>query len=205
MKQRAAKRPADERKREILESAQAVFAAEGYANAGAEDVARAAGVAPSAIYRHFPSKRDLYLAALRDAGPRLQAIWNGTAATSGDPLEAAWKVGLDYYDHVQTRAPYASLWFQALGDVSDPEVREVIAGNYTGIVGLLERQLATGQAAGVVRDDIDARIAAWHFMAIGLTFDLVHHLGLDDELNREKVEAWGRLYLDSIRAKEVSG
>lgn len=183
----------------ILDSAQSVFAASGYANAGAEEVARAAGVAPSAIYRYFPSKRELYLAALRDAGPRLLSIWTEAAGAVEDPLDAIWRVGLDYYDHAQTRSPYARLWFQALGDASDPEVRTAIAGNFTAMVDLLAAQLGAGQARGLVRSDLNPRIAAWHFLAIGLTFDLVAHLGLDDELDRERVEEWGRLYIESIR------
>jgi AcrR family transcriptional regulator len=183
----------------ILESAQAVFAASGYANAGTEDVARAAGVAPSAIYRYFPSKRDLYLAALNDAGPRLASMWRATARASADPFEAIQRVGLDYYDHVQGRTPYTQLWFQALGDASDPDVRETMANNFLAIIDTLAAQLEAGKASGLIRHDLDTRVAAWHFMSIGLTFDLIHQLGLDAELDRPKVEAWGRLYIDSIR------
>ena len=104
-----------ERKRMILESAQTVFAASGYANAGAEDVARDAGVAPSAIYRHFSSKRELYLAALRDSGARLLSMWKDSAGVTGDPLQMIWQIGMDYYDHVQTRSTHSRLFFQALG------------------------------------------------------------------------------------------
>jgi len=191
----------------ILESAQAVFAASGYANAGTEEVARAAGVAPSAIYRYFPSKRDLYLAALSDAGPRLASIWQAAARGAADPFEAIQKVGLDYYDHVQGRTPYTQLWFQALGDASDPDVRETMASNFLAIVDALTAQLEAGKAAGFFRQDMDTRVAAWHFMSIGLTFDLIHQLGLDHELDRPRVEAWGRLYIDSIRegAHEKTG
>ncbi len=183
----------------ILESAQSLFAAAGYANASAEDVARGAGVAPSAIYRHFASKRALYLAALRDSGTRLLSIWKNAAGESADPLQTIWQLGLDYYDHVQSRSTFAPLWFQALGDASDPEVRGAIAANHTAMVDHLTGLIAAGQARGIVRAALDPRIAAWHFLAIGLTFDLLNHLGLNDELDREKVEAWGRLYIDSIR------
>lgn len=199
MKQRAPKRPAAERKRLILESAQSVFAAAGYASAGTGEVAAGAGVAPSAIYRYFSSKRELYLATLRDAGPRLVALWREAAARSNDPLETIWQLGLQYYDHVQGRSPFAQLWFQALGDASDPEVREIMAGSFEAMVGVIAGLIEAARERGLVRPGVDSRIAAWHFMGIGLTFDLVHHLGMDDELDRPRVEQWGRLYIQTIR------
>lgn len=199
MRQRAPKRPAAERKSLILESAQEVFAASGYANAGTEAIARGAGVSPSALYRYFPSKRDLYLATLRNAGPRLLALWGERAQAATDPLEAVRRLGLEYYDHVHGRSSYAQLWFQALADAGEPEVRETIAANFTGMVDAISVLISAGQSAGTARRDIDPRIAAWHFMAIGFTFDLVHHLALDAELDRDRVEAWGRLFIDSLR------
>ena len=199
MKQRAPKQPGAERKRLILESAQAVFAANGYANSGTEEVARAAGVAASALYRYFPSKRELYLAALRDAGPRLLGMWQPAIQGSADPFETIRLLGLAYYDHLQTRSPFAQLWFQALGDVSDADVREAIAGNFTAMVEAMSGLIQRAQDEGLARRDLDPRIAAWHFLAIGLTFDLIHHLGLDGELDRERVADWGDLYIDSLR------
>ncbi len=199
MRQRAPKRPAAERRRLILESAHDVFAASGYANAGTGDVARAAGVSAAALYRYFPSKRDLYLATLRSAGPRLLGLWADRARDAADPLEAVRTLGLEYYDHIQGRASYARLWFQALGDADDPEVRETIAANFTGMVDVIARLIASAQERGLARGDVDPRIAAWHFMAIGFTFDLVNHLALDGELDRAKVEAWGQLFIDSLR------
>ncbi len=199
MRQRAPKRPAAERKRLILESAQDVFAVSGYANTGTEDVARAAGVSAAALYRYFPSKRDLYLATLRSAGPRLLSLWAGRAKGASNPLEGVRTLGLEYYDHIQGRASYARLWFQALGEADDPEVRETIAANFTGMVDVISRLITTAQERGLARRDIDPRIAAWHFMAIGFTFDLVNHLALDGELDRAKVEAWGQLFIDSLR------
>lgn len=186
----------------IIESAQNVFADAGYANAATADVARAAGVAPAAIYRYFPSKRDLYLAALRDAGPKLLKLIGEMATDTGDPLETIWRFGLAYYDRVNDRTPFASLWFQALGDVADDEVRETIAANFTTTVDLVAGQLEQGKRSGLVRQDLDTRVAGWQFMATGLTFDLLHHLGLDGELDREKVETWGRMFIDSLRSEQ---
>jgi len=198
MRKRAPKRPAHERRRLILESAQTVFAASSYARVGTAGLAKAAGISEPALYRYFPSKRDLYVSTLRAAGQRLLGIWKRTVDQSGDPLGAIWTIGIGYYDHLRGRSPVMRLWFQALAEASDPSVRTALAENFAGAVGLLEANLEDGKARGLIRRDLNARIAAWHFMAIGLTFDLIHLLGLDEELDRPKVEEWGRLYLESI-------
>jgi len=63
------KRPAHRpsRRKEIIEAATRVFARDGYVEARVEDIARAAGVAPTAIYYHFGGKEELFTDALRVA------------------------------------------------------------------------------------------------------------------------------------------
>jgi AcrR family transcriptional regulator len=63
------KRPAHRpsRRRQIIEAATRAFSRDGYVEARVEDIARAAGVAPTAIYYHFGSKEELFTQALRSA------------------------------------------------------------------------------------------------------------------------------------------
>ncbi len=63
------KRPAHRpsRRRQIIEAATKAFSRDGYVEARIEDIARAAGVAPTAIYYHFGSKEELFTQALRSA------------------------------------------------------------------------------------------------------------------------------------------
>src|SRR3990172_8952996 len=99
MRKRAPKRPAHERRRLILESAQTVFAASSYARVGTAGLAKAAGISEPALYRYFPSKRDLYVSTLRAAGQRLLGIWQGIVDQAADPPGAIWAIGMGYYDH----------------------------------------------------------------------------------------------------------
>lgn len=198
---RAPKQPAHERKRTILDGARSVFAASSYAQAETADLAKAAGVKPAALYRYFPSKRDLYLATLRDAGPRLLELWRQAIDQAEDPLAAIWTLGMAYYDHVESHSAVMRLWFQALGETADPEVRETVAATVGGAVDLLVKNIEDGKARGLIREDVEPRLAAWHFMAIGFSFDIIHLLGFDADLGRARAEEWGRLYIDSLRER----
>jgi len=175
-----------------------VFARSSYAKVGTAELARAAGLSEPALYRYFAGKRDLYVATLEAMGARLLEIWRQVAAEHEDPLEAIRAIGLGYYDHLQARAPVLRLFYEAISEIDDPTIRRTVRANFLAMVGFVEGLLLAARAAGRLRADVDARIAAWHFMAIGFSFDLVHLLGVEGELDRGKVEAWGSLYLDSL-------
>ncbi len=57
----------------ILAAARRVFARKGYHGTLMEDVARAAGLSKGALYFHFPSKEELFLSLVEDAGVQLAA------------------------------------------------------------------------------------------------------------------------------------
>jgi len=50
---------------EILAAARKVFAVRGFSDATMDEIASAAGIAKGTVYLYFPSKKDVYLAALK--------------------------------------------------------------------------------------------------------------------------------------------
>jgi AcrR family transcriptional regulator len=54
------------RERQIIEAARDVFIAKGFAAATTAEIARRAGVAEGTIYNYFPSKRELFIAVIKD-------------------------------------------------------------------------------------------------------------------------------------------
>ncbi len=62
--QRSQRLPRSARRAQLLESAQATFAALGYHAAAMDDIAERAGVSKPVLYQHFPGKLDLYIALL---------------------------------------------------------------------------------------------------------------------------------------------
>ena len=58
--------PEAERRAQILRSARSVFIEKGFVAARVEDVARRAGLSKGAVYFYFSSKRDLFMALVRE-------------------------------------------------------------------------------------------------------------------------------------------
>ena len=84
MTQTPAKRlTADERRQAVLDTACRVFSRSSYRGATTAEIAREAGISEPILYRHFGSKRDLYLACMDEAWRSFRAICE--EALAGDP------------------------------------------------------------------------------------------------------------------------
>ncbi|HEX5909777.1 MAG TPA: TetR/AcrR family transcriptional regulator [Thermoleophilaceae bacterium] len=105
-----------ERRDLVLRAGGAEFGRRGYAAARIEDIAAAAGVTKPIVYRHFESKKGLYLALLRKHETDLPTFLEG-AGEGTTPILELW---LDY-----VRAN-SHAWLMLFRDHSgDDEIRRV--------------------------------------------------------------------------------
>jgi AcrR family transcriptional regulator len=88
----------------IVEAAARVFAERGYAGASMTDIAAAAGIAPSVIYDHFASKRDLHLELLSEHG---HALITGTTQHAEGSGEAVVRRSTEAFFGFVEQHPYA--------------------------------------------------------------------------------------------------
>ena len=201
MATRAPRRSAQQRRRLILQSAQAVFAANNYASVGTADLAKAAGISEPALYRYFTSKKDLFISTIQDSGARLLEIWERLAMEAVNPLDVIWAIGLGYYDHLRSRSPVMKLLFQAVSEADDPDIRRALHENFASFIRFLSENIEEAKRRGLIRQDVDTIVAAWQFMAMGLGLDLIHMLSFTDDIDRSAVEEWQRMYLSSLLEK----
>lgn len=114
----------DERRAQLLRLAQAAFATRSYDDVSMDELARQAGVSKGLLYHYFPTKRDLYLAGLRQAAQELLAA-TLVEAPGASPIQRI-RAGLDAYLAFvsQRAAAYTALLRGGIG--SDPEVAAVL-------------------------------------------------------------------------------
>jgi len=89
---------ADNRERELLDAAAALFAQRGYAATSMRDIALAVRMLPGSVYYHFASKEELLVAVYQAGVEDLSKALREGLATSSDPwtrLEAACRVHLE--------------------------------------------------------------------------------------------------------------
>jgi AcrR family transcriptional regulator len=145
---RARRLPAEDRRRQIIESAREVFASQSFAKVGTADLAKAVGVSEPALYRYFSGKKELFLATLRSTAPKLLDLWQNIASDVDDPLETLWSIGIDYYDHLQSHSGNMRLQFQAISEAHDPEIRQALRENFASFVDFVAETLDEGKRRG---------------------------------------------------------
>jgi AcrR family transcriptional regulator len=178
---RAAKQPAEVRRETLVEAAIRVFARTSYRAAGTAEIAREAGVAEPTIYRHFDSKRDLYLAALRRCGTIVQERFARIDEQTPLAHEALAAMGAWYREAMETDPVYLRLRQRALAETDDPEIQLLLRDTYEEILAIFTRVVKRGQEQGTIKRAIDAPAAAWLFLAIGHTMDLSRLIDLGDD------------------------
>ncbi len=182
---RAPKLPADARQRQLLDIAIQVFAKHGYAAASTQAIAAAAGLAEPTIYRHFKSKRVLFLAAYDRASTELLESWHSIEADSSSPLEAIARIGVWYTDRLRARPDDLLLRYRALSHTEDPELSARVRTNYRETLAFVRGLYEQARACGQIDASSDPRALAWLFLAVGAMLDQAQLLELGDELPPE--------------------
>jgi AcrR family transcriptional regulator len=140
--------PAAERREQLLDCAADVFSKQGYARATTAQLAKAAGVTEPIIYRHFKSKRDLFVALIARTGNQTLEQWEKDLAARPDPRRAprpAHRRQPDGQRAGSRRLPRLPPGHQRGRRRGDPDA---ITDHIRSVHGFIERELAKAQEAG---------------------------------------------------------
>ena len=161
--------PAEERKAAVLECACGIFQAGSYRGTTTAEIAREAGVTEPVLYRHFASKRALYLAVLAESWSRLRALWDAAVKEEPDPKFWVGTMGREYFAAKDPKVMCADLWMQALVEANDDaEIRKFLRKQMREVHDYVSDVIRRSQAAGGVFPERDPSAEAWMFISIGL-------------------------------------
>lgn len=121
---RASWTEATERRRQIVEAALPIFASRSYAEATTADVARAANISQPAIFKHFATKRDLFVAVLERTTELVLERWQGAADGAPTPLDGLRAIAWTYAGMAQTQQVTFRVRLRAVAESSDPVIAE---------------------------------------------------------------------------------
>lgn len=150
----------EEKRKLILAAAVRVFARDGYHTSRVGDIAEEAGIAHGLLYHYFSSKEEVLATVFRENWQQLLARFHDVEASqepADEKLRGIAKILLRTWPNdpalvtVMVREVARSPHLQVQVD----EIRE----GFQAIQRVIER----GQADGVFRPDLDARLASWLF------------------------------------------
>ena len=167
--------PAEARRQAVLETACRVFSRSSYRGATTAEIAREAGISEPILYRHFGSKRDLYLACLDEAWRGFRLVCE--EAVAADPEQSLGAIA-DAYMAKGRKLRVVDLWIQALNEASEDKViAAAVRRQIREVRDFFADVIRDGQLRGVVHADRDADAEAWIFVAAGLLATIDSRLG----------------------------
>jgi AcrR family transcriptional regulator len=155
-----------------------VFAEGSYSGATTAEIAREVGVSEPILYRHFGSKRELYLACLESAWRSFRHALDLKLEELGD-AQAVTAVGQAAREfHASGGVKPVTLWIQALTEAGeDEEIRGFLRLQLREVHDYVAAAVRRAQAAGGVPQDRDPDAEAWISVAAALLLSFADRLG----------------------------
>ena len=187
--------PAAKRKTQLLDTAATVFAGMGYHGTTTAELAKAAGVSEPIIYRHFKSKKGLFIELIERTGQDTLGVWKKNLVDLTDPAERLRKL-LASNPMVEAKAQVRyRVIVQAMTETQDPEITAALQGHIHKLHAFIAQELLAAQDAGVAKAAFSAELVAWLLIHIALGYGTLTSLGVPGQ----GTDAQGR-HIDEIVA-----
>ena len=179
---------AEARRQAVRDTACGVFAASSYRGATTAQIAREAGISEPILYRHFGSKRDLYLACLDEAWRSVRELAEDAIARTPETCLGAV---VDAFMAKRAKIRLIDLWIQALNIAAEDKViAAAVRRQIREVRDFFAEVIRDGQRRGVIHAARAPDAEAWIFVAGGLLATIDQRLGglLGGDLERVRAE-----------------
>jgi AcrR family transcriptional regulator len=168
-----------ERRAAVVATACRVFAKSSYHGSTTAQIARETGVTEPVLYRHFASKRELYLACLDTVWQQVRVLWEQAIEREQDPANWLKAIGKAYLEaRASARIVLVDLWIQALTEAADDlEIRRALRQQMREVHEFVAAVIRGAQERGGVLPGRDPDAEAWIFISLGLLSTIDHRLG----------------------------
>ncbi|MCZ6529736.1 MAG: TetR family transcriptional regulator [Chloroflexi bacterium] len=153
----------------ILTAALEVFSQDGYSAARLEDIAQAAEVTRGAIYHHFGSKEELYIALVTERSAGVNQLAEEIVSQGGTSLEILRRLLIGLFEYLNENEEYRALLELAVSNMGLTEglesIRDDTVKGRRRLADLFQEMLSQGIEAGEIRSDLSVRSAAWNLVS----------------------------------------
>lgn len=165
--------PAAARREQLLDCAADLFAEQGYARATTAQLAKSAGVTEPIIYRHFKSKRDLFVALIERTGRRTLEQWERDLKGATEPADRLRRlIGDNPMVSDEGRDAYR-VFLQAISEVDDEKIQQAISRHIGSVHEFLTAELRKAQDAHRVTAKYTPEMLAWLMINIGMGYGVL--------------------------------
>jgi AcrR family transcriptional regulator len=160
------RKPAEERKSEIVEAALRLADKVGPDRLTTGQIAKAVGLTQAALFRHFPKKQDLWEAVAARIGEKFQQRWMAIERGPADPIDRLRTIVAAQLKLIQSTPAIPAILFSRELHLENQALRVIFATFMTNFHSRIEGLIASAQDGGGLRADIAPADAA--YLVIGL-------------------------------------
>ncbi|MCA9275063.1 MAG: TetR/AcrR family transcriptional regulator [Phycisphaerales bacterium] len=165
--------PAAQRREQLLDVAAQLFSEKGYAGATTAQIAKEAGITEPIIYRHFKSKRDLFVALIERTGRQTLEQWETELKDTEDPGARLMKIiGDNPMVSEKGRAGYRVL-LQSISEVDDALIHKAVSDHMMRLHAFITREIERAQEAHKVTTRFSAGVIAWVLVNVGMGYGVL--------------------------------
>lgn len=165
--------PAAERREQLLDRAAELFSERGFARTTTAELAKSAGVTEPIIYRHFSSKRGLFIALIERTGRQTLEQWAQDLEGAEDAADRLRRViGDNPMVSDRGRAGYR-VFLQAISEVDDEEIHKALSDHILKVHEFLVREIRLAQEQHKVTGRFSAEVVGWLLINIGMGYGVM--------------------------------
>ncbi len=165
------------RRKQIIDAALRLVSKYGVKGATLNRIAAEVGLTTPSLYGHFPSRRELLLAAMDAIYERVRELHR--SASGPNALERLRQINLNYMRLVTSEEEFALTLFEFIAAPPDENLREALGAKELMLVEELTEIVREGQREGTIRKEMDPYQIAWMMVSRAWTDDVTHLMGID--------------------------
>ena len=186
----------EERRQELTPIVAAAFAELGYRRTTTAELARRCGVRQNILYRLWPDKKAMFIAAIDHIYQLCTAIWKQLLEQNGSGKSSARAV-LEYSSQHHGEYGLYRIVFAGLSETDDSDIRTALQQMYRRFQRYIVRQIMAHRGLDSKQAKREAEFAAWGFVGLGTLTDLGRELRLfSDRRRTEMFKGMGTLLLE---------
>ncbi|MBX3395220.1 MAG: TetR/AcrR family transcriptional regulator [Phycisphaerae bacterium] len=173
-----------EKRRELLPVVARAFTDLGYRRATTAQLARRCGVQQNILYRLWPDKKAMFLAAIEYVYDFAEQRWLKLLAGDGRDNGATRLLRFESIHHGEF-GQYRIL-FAGLAETDDPEIRDCLRRVYRRFHRFIEAQIASHRNRRGRRGTLAADLTSWGVIGLGTAINIAKELDLMDQPERSR-------------------
>ena len=170
--------PAAQRREQLLDVAADLFSVRGYAGATTSQIAKEAGITEPIIYRHFKSKRDLFVALIERTGRQTLEQWEKDLEGVDDPGVRLSKIINENPMVSEAGRKGYRVLLQSISEVEDPLIHKAVSDHMTRLHAFIVREIERAQDAHRVTSRFSAGVIAWVLVNVGMGYGVLTAMGV---------------------------